>query len=126
VLSGEISTDTPAHCAPPHDADVYDDGYLYIEYDRFYISCDNRPVYHLAMKQMLVLFRLARAGGSPVARLKLWADVWGSEEYKAQTLRVCVAKLRRKLAPYGLTIMAPAPSEYCLARSPAAPEKNAR
>jgi DNA-binding response OmpR family regulator len=107
-------------------ADVYDDGHLYIEYNNFYIACNNRPLYHLGLKQMMILFRLARAGGRPVSRAKIWADVWGNEEYKAQTLRVCIAKLRRKLAPYGLTIIAPVSSEYCLARAASDPqdEKN--
>src|SRR5438093_10089469 len=111
MLSGRISTGTLARVAHP-DADFYDDGYLYIEYDKYYVVCNNRHLYHLGRKQMLVLFRLARAGGRPVARLKIWADVWGNEEYKAQTLRVCIAKLRRKLAPYGLIIISPVSSEY--------------
>jgi NAD(P)-dependent dehydrogenase (short-subunit alcohol dehydrogenase family) len=74
MLSGQISTGTLARATYP-DADVYDDGYLYIEYDKFYVACNNRPLYHLGRMQMLVLFRLAHAGGRPVARLKIWADV---------------------------------------------------
>jgi DNA-binding response OmpR family regulator len=124
MLSGQISTGTLAR-APYSDADVYNDGYLYIEYDKFYVACNNRPLYHLGRMQMLVLFRLARAGGRPVARHKIWADVWGNEEYKAQTLRVCIAILRRKLAPYGLIIISPTRSEYCLARAASDPQKDA-
>jgi DNA-binding response OmpR family regulator len=124
MLSGQSSTGTLAR-APYSDADVYDDGYLYIEYDKFYVACNNRPLYHLERMQMLVLFRLARTGGRPVAHHKIWADVWGNEEYKAQTLHVCIAILRRKLAPYGLIISSPVSSEYCLARAASDPQEDA-
>ena len=86
---------------------------------------DNRPLYHLGRKQMEVLFCLARAGGRPVARFKVWADVWRNEEYKAQTLRICIAKLRRKLEPYGLIIISPVSSDHCLARAVSDQQKDA-
>jgi DNA-binding response OmpR family regulator len=124
MLSGQTSTAPLAGGVAQPDAEVYDDGYLYIEYNKFYIACDNRPLYHLGRKQMLILFHLARAGGRPAPRLKIWADAWGNEEYKAQTLRVCVAKLRRKLEPYGLAIIAPGSSEYYIARAASDPQDN--
>src|SRR5262245_38512511 len=87
-------------------ADIYDDGYLRVEHDNYYVACQGRPIYTLSRKEFLIISRLARDFGRPVNHLNLWSDVWGAQtEYKRSTLRVHIANIRRKLAPYGLDIL---------------------
>jgi len=117
MLTEQISMKTPAGTTLQLDNDLYDDGYLHIEYNKYYAVCDNRPLYHLTRKELLILFCLARAAGRPVAGLEIWIEVWGEVEYKIKTLRVYIANLRRKLAPHGLTVTSTTSAEYCLART---------
>jgi DNA-binding response OmpR family regulator len=86
--------------------DIYDDGYLRVEHDNYYVACQGHPIYTLSRKEFLIISRLARDFGRPVNHLNLWSDVWGDQtEYKRDALKVHIANTRRKLAPYGLGIM---------------------
>jgi DNA-binding response OmpR family regulator len=96
---------TPASHSPRPDADIYDDGYLHIEYSRYYVVCGGQPLYQLARKELLILFCLARAAGRPVAGFEIWAEVWRNKKYDIKTLRVYITNLRRKLSPYSLMIV---------------------
>jgi DNA-binding response OmpR family regulator len=54
-------------------------------------------------KEFLIISRLGRDFGRPVNHLNLWIDVRGDQtEYKKEVLKVHIANIRRKLAPYGL------------------------
>ena len=86
-------------------ADVYDDGYLRVEYDHFYVTCRGLPLYSISRKEFLILSCLLRANGRPLPHQELWRAVWGeSEGFKDQVLRVHITNLRRKLTPYGIEI----------------------
>ncbi len=86
------------------DPDVYDDGFLRIEHNSFYVVCHGMPLV-LPRKEFLILSRLARNVGRIVPMQALWLYAWGdSEPFNAITLRVYVCHLRKKLLPFGLNI----------------------
>jgi DNA-binding response OmpR family regulator len=100
------------------DSAVYDDGYLRVEHDRFYASCGGRPLWRLSRREFLILSRLARGAGRPVTKEQIWAFVWGDTiTFNASNFRVHIANLRRKLAPFGLDIIAMVRVGYRLERS---------
>ncbi len=85
--------------------EIFDDGYLRVEYDRFYITCRGTPIYSISRKEFLILACLLRAHGRPVPHQEVWRYGWGTvEELKDQVLRVHVTNLRRKMTPYGIEI----------------------
>lgn len=86
---------------------VYDDGYLRVEHDSFYIACAGKPLYNLTRKEFLILSRLVRSMGRPVTKQEIWGFAWREDsEFNWDTLRVHVASLRRKISPFGLDIVA--------------------
>jgi DNA-binding response OmpR family regulator len=98
--------------------DVYDDGYLRVEHTRFYAVCGGKPLFNLTRKEFLLLSRLVRDGGRPVAKQDLWASAWGQQiEFNRNTFRVHVANLRRKLSPLGLDVVVFVQVGYRLARA---------
>jgi DNA-binding response OmpR family regulator len=87
------------------ESNVYDDGYLRVEHDHFYMACRGVPIYSISRKEFLILSCLLRAHGRPVPHQEVWHYVWGeAEEVKDQVLRVHITNLRHKLAPYGIEI----------------------
>lgn len=87
------------------DVNVYDDGYLRVEYDNFYVTCHGLPLYSISRKEFLLLVSLLRAQGRPLPHRELWRAAWNEEEeFKDQVLRVHITNMRRKLAPYGIEI----------------------
>jgi len=102
-MSAEPRQHEPTHSPA---ADIYDDGYLRVEHDKYYLACQGRPIYTLSRTEFLIISRLARDFGRPVNHLNLWSDVWGVQtEYNNAALKVHIANIRRKLAPYGLDIL---------------------
>lgn len=86
---------------------VYDDGYLRVEHNKFFVTCAGKPLYNLTRKEFLILSRLARAAGRPVTKQEIWGFAWKDDaEFNKNTFRVHVASLRRKLSPFGLDIVA--------------------
>jgi len=97
---------------------IYDDGFLRVEHESFYVSCGGQPLYHLSRREFLILSRLARGAGRPVTKEQIWAFVWGDEAtFNASNFRVHIANLRRKLAPFGLDIIAMVHVGYRLEKS---------
>jgi two-component system alkaline phosphatase synthesis response regulator PhoP len=89
---------------PTSEPDVYDDGFLRIEHDSYYVSC-NGTVLFLPRKEFLILSRLARNVDRIVPQQALWEYAWGEHEpLKPATLRVYIYHLRKKLLPFGLSI----------------------
>ncbi len=114
----KIVTNFPGPEISDHAVDVYDDGYLRVEHDSFYVSCGGQPLYHLSRREFLILSRLARAVGRPVTKEQIWAFVWGdAAAFNPSNFRVHIANLRRKLAPFGLDIIAMVHVGYRLERS---------
>ena len=106
---------------------IYDDGFLRVEHESFYVSCGGQPLYHLSRREFLILSRLARGAGRPVTKEQIWAFVWGDEAtFNASNFRVHIANLRRKLAPFGLDIIAMVHVGYRLEKSAGWKEGNGR
>ena len=86
------------------EPDVYDDGFLRIEHNAYYVSCNGTNLY-LPRKEFLILSRLARNVDRIIPTQVLWEYAWGEHEpFKQVTLRVYIYHLRQKLSPFGLTI----------------------
>jgi DNA-binding response OmpR family regulator len=83
---------------------VYNDGYLRVEHDNFYVSCGGKYV-KLFHKEFFILSRLAQARGQVVPQQTLWEYAWGTDApFNALTLRSHVYHLRQKLEPYGIQV----------------------
>jgi len=91
------------------EPDVYDDGCLRVEYNKYYVECADKPLYNLTVKEFLILSRLVREIGRPVPQSEIWASVWGENQAfdhdAYNLLRVNISTLRRKLRSFGLLIM---------------------
>ena len=99
-----LAVQEPPGAVPQPDTDVYDDGFLRIEHNSYYISCDGIPLV-LPRKEFLILSRLARNIGRTVPMQVLWDHVWGKGmPLNAGTLRVYISHLQQKLLPFGLNI----------------------
>ncbi len=86
--------------------EVFDDGYLRVEYNHFYVACRGVAIYAISRKEFLILSCLLRANGRPIPHQEVWRAVWGQEEeFKDQVLRVHITNLRRKLSSYGIDII---------------------
>jgi DNA-binding response OmpR family regulator len=84
---------------------VYDDGYLRVEYDHFYVTCCGVPIYAISRKEFLILACILRGKGRPVPHQDIWRSAWGETEgFRDQVLRVHITNLRRKLTPYRIEI----------------------
>ena len=96
------------------DADVYDDGYLRIEHNSYYVTFDGRVLF-LPPKEFLILSCLSRSIGRMVPSETLWRYVWSEhEEFNPAALRVHICGLRRKIMPLGMNIRSVASKGYCL------------
>ncbi len=86
------------------EADVYDDGHLRVEHDNFYVACDGRSI-RLPRSEFLIMSRLARSSERVVPSEELWRCAWGAAKpFNHVSLHVYMYRLRRKIAPYGLSI----------------------
>lgn len=86
------------------ETNVYDDGYLRIEHDNYYVSCDGSSI-RLPRSQFLIISRMARSPGRIVSSAELWQQAWGeTKPFNAVSLHVYMYRLRRKLLPFGLNI----------------------
>lgn len=87
----------------PH-GEVYDDGYLRVEHDNYYISCAGVSL-KLPRTEFLIISRLARSAGRIVTAQELWRKAWGnSKPLNPESLHVYIYRLRNKLAPFNLEI----------------------
>jgi len=86
------------------DADVYDDGYLRIEHQNYYLTCGGQPVY-LPRVEFLLVSRLARSIERVVSSEDLWRAAWGEDKpLNCGSLHVYIHRLRNKLRPHDLQI----------------------
>ena len=99
------------------ECDVYDDGFLHVEHDRYYVTCAGKPIFNLSRKEFLILSRLARGNGRVVTKEEVWISTWGNTEFNYNTFRVHIASLRRKVSPYGLDIVTVVHVGHRIARS---------
>lgn len=88
----------------PADLNIYDDGYLRIEHDNYYVECEGSSI-RLPRSQFLIISRLARTPRRVVPSAELWQNAWGeSKPFNAVSLHVYMYRLRRKLLPFGHNI----------------------
>ncbi|HUS09675.1 MAG TPA: helix-turn-helix domain-containing protein [Pyrinomonadaceae bacterium] len=83
--------------------DVYDDGYLRVEHENYYVECCGKSI-ALPRTEFLVLSRLVRTPGRIVTTEELWEYVWGDKPVKAESLHVYIYRLRNKFADCKLSI----------------------
>ncbi len=100
----ELTSRPRAIASSDAEENVYDDGYLRIEHDNYYIACGGRSI-QLPLKEFLILSRLARNPQRIVPSEEIWRHAWGSDiPFNSESLHVHIYRLRRKLEPYGLQI----------------------
>ncbi|HEY0323185.1 MAG TPA: winged helix-turn-helix domain-containing protein [Pyrinomonadaceae bacterium] len=88
------------------DENIYDDGHLRVEHDNYYVACDGYSL-RLPLKEFLILSRLTLHPGRVVPSEEIWRYAWGGDEKpNTQTIHVQIYRLRRKLAHFGLKIIA--------------------
>jgi DNA-binding response OmpR family regulator len=86
------------------EADIYDDGFLRIEHDNYYVACDGHSI-KLSRGEFLLLSRLARCPERTVTADDLWRCVWANNKpVNYQSLHVYIYRLRSKIAPFGIEI----------------------
>ena len=86
------------------EEDVYDDGYLRVEHESYYVSCGGQPIY-LPRVEFLLLSRLAKSMNRVVKSDDLWRGAWSdSRPLNCGSLHVYIHRLRSKLSPYKLQI----------------------
>lgn len=90
--------------APPDLAAVYDDGFLRVEHDNYYVICNGKNV-KLPRAEFLIFSRLVRTPQRFIASHELWAGAWGTRKtFNPVSLHVYMYRLRRKFEPHGITI----------------------
>ncbi len=83
---------------------VFDDGFLRIEHDNYYVTCGQNSL-KLPRAEFLILSRLARNPERIVSSEELWHCAWSeSKPYNPVSLYVHIYRLRARLGPYGLQI----------------------
>ena len=87
----------------PIRPNYYDDGYLRIEYESYFISVNEESI-KLSKIEFLVMSRLAQLPERVVTYRDLWDHVWGNDDVNVETLKVHVYRLRRIFEPYGIKI----------------------
>lgn len=77
---------------------VYDDGYLRIEHENYYVSCGGQPI-SMPRTEFLILSRLAKTPGRIVGNAELWEYIWGTDKpVNAESIHVYIYRLRNKFA----------------------------
>jgi DNA-binding response OmpR family regulator len=85
-------------------ANVYDDGYLRVEHDHYFVSCADQSI-NLSRTEFLIFSRLVRTPGRIVSAAELWECVWGRDKpVNAESLHVYIYRLRNKFADRSLSI----------------------
>lgn len=104
-------------------SDAYDDGYLRVEYDNYYVACGGKRI-SLPLKEFLVFSRLARNADRVVPSEEIWRAAWGDSPFNSLSLRVHIHRLRRTFQPFGLRIESMVGVGYCLSVDKAGIVKN--
>ena len=83
---------------------MYDDGYLHVEHDNYYVTCGGHRV-SFPLKEFRILSRLARSVERVVTSREIWRSAWDDEApFNSMSLRVHIHRLRRTLRPFGVRI----------------------
>ena len=84
--------------------DVYDDGYLRVEHQNYYLACGGQSI-SLPRTEFLLISRLVRSIERVVPARELWQSAWGTEKpLNSESMHVYIYRLRNKLLPYHVQI----------------------
>jgi len=84
--------------------DVYDDGYLRVEHENYYLACGGQSI-SLPRTEFLLISRLVRSVERVVSAKELWQSAWGNKKpLNSESMHVYIYRLRTKLLPYKLQI----------------------
>ena len=112
-----LSLNQPRDVRGDQVTNVYDDGYLRVEYDNYYVNCGGRRV-SLPLKEFLIFSRLARNVERTVTSQEIWRSAWSPDTpFNSLSLRVHIHRLRRTFHPFGLRIESMVGVGYCLSVS---------
>ena len=88
----------------PLPEDVFDDGFLRVEYRNYYVAWGGTPL-KLPRTEFLIFSRLTRTPDRIVTAEDLWSSVWGGDKpLNSESLHVYIYRLRAKLSEFGLQI----------------------
>ena len=100
----QVKATLPSHRSTHEfQGDFYDDGYLRVEYENYYVSCGGKRI-SLPLKEFLIFSRLARNIDRVVHSEEIWRAAWGDAPFNSLSLRVHIHRLRRTFQPFGLRI----------------------
>jgi DNA-binding response OmpR family regulator len=84
--------------------DIYDDGYLHVEHNNYYITCGGQQL-KLPRTEFLIFSRLVRTPERIVRSEELWEFAWGpGKPLNAESLHVYIYRLRNKIANFNVQI----------------------
>lgn len=85
-------------------ADVYDDGFLRVEHDKYHISCGGEAI-KLRRCEFLIVSLLAQNAERYMSMQAIWNHLWrGRKDFNHESLKVIVSRLRRTLEPFDIRI----------------------
>jgi DNA-binding response OmpR family regulator len=88
----------------PSIQDIYEDGYLRVEYKNYYLACSGQPIY-LPRTEFLLISCLVRSVDRAVTAEDLWRYARDADKpFNSESLQVFMYRLRRKLLPHNLRI----------------------
>jgi two-component system OmpR family response regulator len=100
------------------DTDVYDDGYLRVEYDHYYVSCGGQYI-PLMRKEFLIIAHLVRNCDRFVSSIEIWQSVWQKPAPpNLNTLKVHLHRVRQRLARFHVQIETKPSTGYRLISGP--------
>ena len=83
---------------------VYDDGFLRVEHENYYVACAGKTV-RLPRAEFLIFSRLVLASERFVTSEELWRAAWNTrKKFNPVSLHVYMYRLRRRFAPLGVAI----------------------
>jgi DNA-binding response OmpR family regulator len=103
--------------SPQDHENIYDDGFLHIEYNNYFISCGGKTV-KLSRVNFLILSMLAKSIGHYVPAETIWRQLWiDGKPFNTESFKVYLCSLRRQLAPFDIRIDTKINTGYCLVPS---------
>lgn len=89
---------------PQQSDNVFDDGFLRVEHDNYYVSCQIRAI-KLIRTDFLIVSVLTKSIGSSVSPEVIWSYLFDDgRPLNIESLKVHVSHARRRLAPFGIQI----------------------
>lgn len=98
---------------PDAPTDSYDDGYLRIEYDNYFVSCGGQRV-KISRAEFMILSRLSQSPNRIVSYEELWNYAWGdSKPLSLESLKVYIYQLRQIFKPFNIQFETMVNVGYC-------------